>query len=83
MSHSPLRGIVRASGAHISTGEHTVTSIRQRSPLRPAGARKLRGEERAWRIRVGPYRVLYDVRDDRALVVVLKVARRSETTHRR
>ncbi|MBI2871976.1 MAG: type II toxin-antitoxin system RelE/ParE family toxin [Chloroflexi bacterium] len=50
---------------------------------RPAGVRKLRGEERTWRIRVGPYRVVYDIYDDRALVVVLKVARRSETTYRR
>lgn len=50
---------------------------------RPVGVRKLRGEERTWRIRVGPYRVVYDVHDDRALVVILKVARRSETTYRR
>ncbi|MBI4202391.1 MAG: type II toxin-antitoxin system RelE/ParE family toxin [Chloroflexi bacterium] len=39
----------------------------------PVEVRKLRGEERAWRIRVGPYRVVYDIHDDRALVVGLKV----------
>ena len=50
---------------------------------RPVGVRKLRGEERTWRIRVGPYRVVYDIFEDRALVVILKVARRSETTYRR
>ena len=50
---------------------------------RPAGVRKLRGEDRTWRIRVGPYRVVYDIQDDRALVVILKVVRRSETTYRR
>ena len=50
---------------------------------RPAGVRKLRGEEWAWRIRVGPYRVIYDIHDDRALAVILKIARRSETTSRR
>ncbi len=50
---------------------------------RPPGVRKLRGEERTWRIRVGPYRIVYDVHDDRGLVVVLNVARRSETTCRR
>ena len=50
---------------------------------RPAGARKLRGEERTWRIRVGPYRVVYDIHDDRSLVVILKVARRRETTYGR
>ena len=50
---------------------------------RPAGVRKLREEERTWRIRVGPYRVVYDIHDDRDMVVILKVARRSETTYRR
>ncbi len=49
---------------------------------RPSGVRKLRGEERTWRIRVGQYRVVYDIDDDRGLVVVLRVARRSETTYR-
>ena len=50
---------------------------------RPAGVRKIRGGDRAWRIRVGPYRIVYDVLDERALVVILKVARRSEATYRR
>ncbi|MDA0988381.1 MAG: type II toxin-antitoxin system RelE/ParE family toxin [Chloroflexi bacterium] len=50
---------------------------------RPSGVLKLRGEVRTWRIRVGPYRVVYDIHDDQALVVVLTVARRSETTYRR
>ena len=50
---------------------------------RPTGVRKLRGEERTWRIRVGPYRVVYDIHDDRDLVVILKVAGRSETIYRR
>ena len=50
---------------------------------RPAGVRKLRGEAQTWRIRIGPYRVVYDIHDDQALVVVLKVARRNETTYRR
>jgi mRNA interferase RelE/StbE len=50
---------------------------------RSSGVRKLREEERTWRIRVGPYRVVYDIHDQRALVVVLRVARRNETTYRR
>ena len=50
---------------------------------RPPGVRKLKGDDRTWRIRVGPYRVVYDIHDDRALVVILKVARRTETTYRR
>lgn len=50
---------------------------------RPTGVRKLRGEQFTWRIRVGPYRVVYNIYDDRTLVVILKVARRSESTYRR
>ena len=50
---------------------------------RPQGVTKIRGAEGAYPIRVGPYRVVYDIHDNRALVVILKVARRSETTYRR
>lgn len=50
---------------------------------RPAGVRKLQGEPDVWRNRVGPYRVVYDIHDDRCLVIILKVARRSETTYRK
>ncbi|MDO8751132.1 MAG: type II toxin-antitoxin system RelE/ParE family toxin [Dehalococcoidia bacterium] len=50
---------------------------------RPQGVTKLRGAEGVYRIRVGPYRVVYDILDDRELVVILKVARRSETTYSR
>lgn len=50
---------------------------------RPTGVRKLRGREQTWRIRFGPYRIIYDIHDDRRLVVILRVVRRSETTYRR
>ena len=50
---------------------------------RPAGVRKLRGEEQTWRMRVGSCRIVYDIHDNRALVVILKVARRNEATYRR
>ena len=49
---------------------------------RPQGIRKIRGAEKAYRIRVGNYRVVYDVYDSDNLVLILQVARRSETTYR-
>lgn len=49
---------------------------------RPPGAVKLTGTE-FWRLRVGELRIVYLVDDVAALVVVLKVARRSESTYRR
>ncbi len=49
---------------------------------RPHGARKIKGTEKAYRIRVGSYRVVYEVYDSDNLVLILQVARRSETTYR-
>ena len=49
---------------------------------RPPGVRKVQGHEETWRIRIGSYRVVYDVYDEGELVVVLKVDRRRETTYR-
>ena len=49
---------------------------------RPQGVRKIKGSERAYRIRVGSYRVVYDVYDNDNLVLILQVVRRSETTYR-
>jgi len=49
---------------------------------RPHGVRKIKGEERAYRIRVGSYRVVYEVYDNDNLVLIIQMARRSETTYR-
>ena len=49
---------------------------------RPQGVRKIKGTDAAYRIRVGSYRVVYEVYDKENLVLILQVARRSETTYR-
>ncbi|MBI3745857.1 MAG: type II toxin-antitoxin system RelE/ParE family toxin [Chloroflexi bacterium] len=49
---------------------------------RPPGATKLAGAE-FWRIRVGELRVIYAIDESARLVIVLRVARRSESTYRR
>ena len=48
---------------------------------RPLGVEKLQGTE-LWRIRVGRLRVVYAI-DEERLVIVLRVARRAESTYRR
>lgn len=48
----------------------------------PQGVRKIKGAEKAYRIRVGNYRVVYEVYDNDNLVLILQVARRSEITYR-
>ena len=50
--------------------------------LRPHGSVKLTGTE-FWRLRVGDLRVIYLIDDAASLVIVLRVARRSESTYRR
>ena len=42
---------------------------------RPPASRPLRGRD-GWRLRVGDYRVLYTIRDDVLLIVVVTVAHR-------
>lgn len=45
---------------------------------RPGGVRKLRGASGLWRLRVGDYRVLYAIHDDRKLVDVIAIRHRSD-----
>ena len=45
---------------------------------RPPGGVKLTGEENAWRIRVGDYRVLYEIHDARLVILVIRIANRRE-----
>ena len=51
---------------------------------RPRGARKMVGEMRgAWRIRLGDYRISYDVDDDQRLVIILAALHRRQAYLRR
>lgn len=49
---------------------------------RPPGVGKLAGSD-FWRLRIGELRVVYLIDDSSRVVVVLRVARRSESTYRR
>jgi mRNA interferase RelE/StbE len=63
--------------------ERLRTSIRNLAgEPRPQGVRKIRGTENTFRIRVGSYRVVYEVCDDEDLVLILQVTRRTEATYR-
>ena len=48
---------------------------------RPAGCRKLQGEKYLWRIRVGDYRVVYAIDDQRQIVDVIAIRHRSAVYH--
>jgi mRNA interferase RelE/StbE len=44
---------------------------------RPSGCKKLTGRT-AWRIRVGPYRVIYEIHDDVLLILVVTIGNRKD-----
>jgi len=46
--------------------------------LRPPGCVKLSGAESLWRIRVGDYRVVYQIQDEVLLVLVVNVGHRRD-----
>jgi len=43
---------------------------------RPAGVKHLAGPDDLWRIRVGAYRIVYRIEDDRLVVLVVKLGHR-------
>jgi mRNA interferase RelE/StbE len=45
---------------------------------RPAGCRKMKGEENLYRIRLGEHRILYDIQDAVLVVLVVQVGHRRE-----
>ena len=49
---------------------------------RPRNSKKLSGEQAAWRIRVGNYRVIYEVVDSELTVTVVRAAHRREVYDR-
>jgi len=49
---------------------------------RPKNAIKLIGEPDTWRIRVGNYRIVYEIDDAKKLVTVLRIAHRREVYRR-
>ena len=47
-----------------------------RDDPRPHGVRKLAGALEGWRIRVGDYRILYQIDDDTHMVTIVRVKHR-------
>ncbi|MCH9022715.1 MAG: type II toxin-antitoxin system RelE/ParE family toxin [Planctomycetes bacterium] len=48
---------------------------------RPPGSRNLSGRD-GWRVRVGDYRILYEIHDDQLLVLVIKLGHRHNVYRR-
>lgn len=50
---------------------------------RPEGTRKLSGEQDLYRVRVGDYRVIYQVEDQALVVLVIRIGHRRDVYRRR
>jgi mRNA-degrading endonuclease RelE of RelBE toxin-antitoxin system len=61
----------------------TLRYRRENPDPRPAGAEKMKGEENAWRVRVGDYRIIYEIHDAVLLVMVFAVGNRKEVYRKR
>ncbi len=48
---------------------------------RPAGAKKLVGSRDDWRIRIGQYRIVYEINDAENQLTIYTVAKRSDAYH--
>ena len=45
---------------------------------RPPGTKKLQGADNLWRLRVGDYRVVYEIQGTKLIVLVLRIAHRKD-----
>lgn len=45
---------------------------------RPNGVKKLQGKENSYRIRVGDYRIIYDIFDNVLLISIVEIGHRSQ-----
>ena len=45
---------------------------------RPIGVKKMKGESDLWRLRVGDYRVVYEIRDQALIVAVVRLGHRRD-----
>ena len=45
---------------------------------RPDGVKKLEGDDNAWRIRVGDFRIVFEIHDAVVMVMIVRVANRRD-----
>ena len=45
---------------------------------RSVGAKKLVGTDNQWRVRVGTYRIIYEIHDQRLIVLVIRIGHRKD-----
>ena len=68
-----LRALPKREGQRIAEQIDTL-----KNDPRPTGCKKLKGREDFYRIRVGDYRVVYQIEDEILLILIVRVGDRKE-----
>lgn len=73
---SALRELKRVDRSVVPRIVSAVESLR--TEPRPVDARKLRGSQQTFRVRVGDYRVVYEVSESRLVIQIVRVRHRRD-----
>ena len=76
LTRSAEKDLRRIDKRYISRILAVVESLEEES--RPVGCTKLSGSDRTYRIRIGSYRVIYEIENDRLVVLVIKIGHRKD-----
>ena len=68
-----LRRLPRSAFARLN---RQILALREEP--RPSGAKKLKGRLEGWRVRVGQYRILYQIDDEAQTVTIARVRHRRD-----
>ena len=78
-SHIPKRVDRELADAPPTVHDHLQETLAQlQHEPRPSGCKKLKGKVQCWRVRVGAYRILYDILDRQRTIVILKIGPRKD-----
>ncbi|MCX6641553.1 MAG: type II toxin-antitoxin system RelE/ParE family toxin [bacterium] len=76
VEHSAERDLKRLPKSVFARIIPHLSELRQNP--RPPNCRKITGSEASWRVRVGDYRIIYEVDDELKKVMVMRIKHRRE-----
>ena len=76
LTKSAEKELSRIDGRYIPRIFAAVESLAEEP--RPTGCKKLSGSDHTYRIRIGTYRVIYDIQESCLLVLVIKIGHRKD-----
>ena len=76
LAKSAEKELRRIDGRYIPRIFAVIESL-EKEP-RPVRCKKLSGSDHTYRIRIGTYRVIYDIQESRLLVLVIKIGHRKD-----